>query len=106
MALAFPPAGERGESAGERRAARVVALGAPDVFGNDILGRNRDFVMNVFNWLAQRDYRLVIRPREVERRVLDLANTSALTTLNVLAFGVLPGLCAVLGIVVAFSRRR
>jgi len=106
MALAFPPAGDRGESDGERRAARVVAIGAPDVFSNDILSRNRDFVMNVFNWLAQRDYRLVIRPREVERRVLDLANTRALTTLNVLAFGVLPGLCAVLGIVVALARRR
>ncbi len=106
MALSFPPADGRGEAEGERRAARVIALGAPDVFSNEILGRNRDFVMNTFNWLAQRDYRLVIRPREVERRVLDLTNTSALTVLNVLAFGVLPGLCAVLGIVVAVARRR
>jgi len=106
LALAFPPADSRSDFEGERRAARVIALGAPDVFSNEILGRNRDFVMNVFNWLAQRDYRLVIRPREVERRTLDLANTSALTTLNVLAFGVLPGLCAVLGVVVAFARRR
>ena len=106
MALSFPPADGRGEAEGERRAARVIALGAPDVFSNEILGRNRDFVMNTFNWLAQRDYRLVIRPREVERRVLDLTNTSALTVLNVLAFGVLPGLCAVLGLVVAVARRR
>jgi ABC-type uncharacterized transport system involved in gliding motility auxiliary subunit len=76
------------------------------VLGNDVLARNRDYVMNVFNWLSQRDYRLVIRPRETDRRVLDLANTNALTVLNVLAFGVLPGLCAVLGVVVAMSRRR
>ncbi|MBM3988465.1 MAG: hypothetical protein FJ294_10985 [Planctomycetes bacterium] len=106
MALAFPPADSRSDAEGERRAARVIVLGASDALSNDILGRNRDFVMNVFNWLAQRDYRLVIRPREVERRVLDLANTNALTLLNVLSFGVLPGLCAVLGVVVAFARRR
>ncbi len=106
MALAFPPEGLVDATEGERRAARVVALGAPDVLGNDILARNRDYVMNVFNWLSQRDYRLVIRPRETDRRVLDLANTNALTVLNVLAFGVLPGLCAVLGLVVAMSRRR
>lgn len=106
MALAFPPEGSPPAAEGERRAARVIALGAPDVFSNDVLGRNRDFVMNVFNWLAQRDYRLVIRPREVERRVLDLDNSHALTLLNVLAFGVLPGVCAILGVVVAVARRR
>lgn len=106
MALAFAPEGEVAGDEGERRAARVLALGSPDALANDAFARNRDFVLNVFNWLAQRDYRLVIRPRPVERRQLDLNNTQALSVLNALAFGALPGLCAVLGVVIALRRRR
>ncbi|NUP96936.1 MAG: hypothetical protein HUU28_12320 [Planctomycetaceae bacterium] len=94
------------ESGSERTAARVVALGTADALSNDVIARNRDFVLNTFNWLAQRDHRLVIRPRTVERRQLDLANTNALSVFNALAFGVLPGICVVLGLVVAFVRRR
>jgi hypothetical protein len=48
----------------------------------------------------------MIRPRTVERRQLDLANTNALTVFNALAFGILPGICVVLGLAVAFVRRR
>lgn len=105
MALAWAPDGAV-ESGSERTAARVVALGTADALSNDVIARNRDFVLNTFNWLAQRDHRLVIRPRTVERRQLDLANTNALSVFNALAFGVLPGICVVLGLVVAFVRRR
>lgn len=109
MALAFPPAGselDQPDINAERKAARVVALGSPDALSNDALARNRDFALNTFNWLAQRDRRLVIRPRAFERRVLDVRNSTALTRLNVVAWGVLPGSFALLGFLIALRRRR
>jgi ABC-type uncharacterized transport system involved in gliding motility auxiliary subunit len=105
--LAFTPQGSADDAAHfERASARVLAVGSGDALSNDLLARNRDFVLNAFNWLAQRDRRLAIRPREVERRLLDLSNTRSLATLNLMAWILLPALTAALGVVTALRRRR
>jgi hypothetical protein len=107
LALAFTPQSAAGDAAhSERASARVLAVGSGDVLSNDLLARNRDFVLNAFNWLAQRDRRLAIRPRVVERRLLDLSNTRSLATLNLMAWILLPALTAALGVVTALRRRR
>lgn len=109
VAMAFPPpALPEGPAQGtERPASRIVALGSSEALANSYFGkgRNRDFVLNAFNWLAERDTRLVVRPRSTERPRLDVRNTSALSVMNAVVLA-LPGLCVLLGIVVAWRRRR
>ncbi len=89
-----------------RRASRILAFGSPDALCNASLARNRDFALNAFNWLAARDRRLVVRPRSEDPRLLDLSNSRALSVLNLVALGLLPGTCALLGCFLAWRRRR
>lgn len=112
MALEFPPrgvdAGERGEDGEplERKVARVVAFGSAEAMGNGPFQFTRDFLLNSFNWLTERDWRLNVRPRDPDRRRIDLVNTNALAVINRVATLGLPALVALLGIVVAWRRRR
>ena len=117
MAGAFQaPEGEGAElvrelGAKERSVTRIIALGSPDALGNgeggvDPIEINRDFALNSFNWLAARDHRLVIRPREQVRRQIDLQNTGAQRVVNRVAIGLMPGVCLLLGVLVWWSRRR
>lgn len=111
MAAAFPPPSRADDvgppAAGELEdaSARILALGCPDALGNTQLAVNRDFALNAFNWLSQRDSRLVIRPRDRERRVLDVRNTNAMAIVNGAASFALPGLCLLLGAVLTWRRR-
>lgn len=89
-----------------RSVGRAVAFGSAEVLSNGPFAFARDFALNAFNWLAERDWRVSVRPRDRDRRQLDLVNTKALSTLHrVAAFG-LPGLCALLGCALAWRRRR
>jgi hypothetical protein len=110
IAMAFPPpaAPAPAGAAAERPASRIVAIGSVEALSNQYFGngRNRDFVLNSFNWLAERDARLVVRPRSTERPRLDVRNTNALSVLNGVALLGLPGLSALLGILLAWRRRR
>lgn len=90
----------------ERPRARVVAFGSPDALANGALVHSRDLVLNCFNWLAARDWRLNVRPRDPDRRRIDLESTTALSTVKNVAFLGLPGLFALIGVVVAVRRRR
>lgn len=90
----------------ERPRSRVLAFGSPDGLGNGALATSRDLVLNAFNWLAARDWRLNVRPRDPDRRRLDLENTTALAQVQRVAFLGLPGVFALIGIVVALRRRR
>lgn len=105
VALSFAAKDDGGDD-GERRDARILALGSSSALGNDQFAASRDLALNAFNWLAQREHRLVIQPRQVEARRLDLGSTRALAAINFVAFGALPGLCALLGIVIALRRRK
>ena len=108
MSVAFPapnpPTGPSGEQ--QTRSSKIVALGCPDAMGNGQIEANRDFVLNAFNWLASRDERLLIRPRANIRRRVDVNNTNALeVAYNIAGLG-LPGLCALLGLLVWWKRRK
>ena len=106
LSLAFPAPEPQGDDSGEGRSTRMVALGCPDALGNGQFEVDRDFVLNAFNWLASRDSRLVIRPRPHIRRRLEVDNTNALERAHDVAGFGLPGLCALLGFVVWWRRRK
>jgi hypothetical protein len=99
-----PPA--PGDGFAERPRSRVIAFGSPDALANQALAASRDLVLNAFNWLAARDWRLNVRPRDPDRRRVDLESTTVLSQVKNVAFLGLPGVFAVIGIAVAFRRRR
>jgi hypothetical protein len=108
MAVEFPPPGAdlTGGADQARPWARVLALGSAEGMGNGPFPFARDLLLNGFNWLAERDWRLNVRPRDQDVRQLDLVNTGALAVVNRVAFLALPGLFALLGVLVALMRRR
>ena len=112
-----PVGGERSDElaavgAEARPQARLLALGSSDALANGDAGQtgpidvNRDFALNVFNWLTSRDHRLVIRPREYVARVLDLSREGAQRTMNRVTTLLIPGLALLVGVAVWFRRRR
>jgi hypothetical protein len=94
----------------EQHVTRILAFGSPNAFGNGESGgarpidTNRDLALNAFNWLASREHRLVIRPRQYVARLLDLAGGDQ-RALNRAALA-LPGLCLLAGLLVWWRRRR
>lgn len=100
--VALPPQ----DGVAERPRSRVLAFGSPDALGNQALAASRDLVLNAFNWLAARDWRLNVRPRDPDRRRIDLESTTALSRVKDVAFLGLPGAFALIGIAVALRRRR
>lgn len=90
----------------EERRARVVLLGTADFLGNYLFEFNRDFARNLFNWAADREYRVAISPRDPDQRRLPVARTDVLTRVAWIAIWGLPGLCALAGVVLALLRSR
>ena len=90
----------------EQHEGRLIVLGSPEFLSTSQLSINKDFALNAFNWLAAREYRLSVAPREEERRVLDVRQEGNLMTLRSLALFLLPGICLILGIVTWQLRRR
>jgi hypothetical protein len=88
------------------RDARVVALGTPEVLVNATFETNADFALNAFNWLAARDWRVSIATRADEPRILEVRTGSNLASVQRIAVVLLPAVCATLGLVLAWRRRR
>lgn len=88
-----------------RKDARVLAVGTPEVFCDMLFDTNRDFLLNAFNWAADREFRVSISTRDPDRRVLALDEGDVRLWLRrVLVWG-LPGLCVLLGLVRWAMRR-
>jgi hypothetical protein len=90
--------------AAERERSRVLVLGGADALANGALDPNRDFVLNAFNWLAEREERLRIAARVDDRRIVQ--DDSVVVALNRAALFGLPLACALLGALLAWRRRK
>ncbi|MBI1380856.1 MAG: hypothetical protein GC161_07195 [Planctomycetaceae bacterium] len=86
--------------------ARVVALGALDLVGNEQFETNRDFALNAFNWLAQRDFRVRVARRDPFRSVIDLERGPERLWAERTAIWYLPVGALLGGVLLFFLRRR
>jgi hypothetical protein len=96
---AVAPAGARPES-------RLVCIGSADAFSNGAFDENRELLLNAFNWAASREFRVNVSHKNPQVRKLDINNGKALSIVNAVAVFLMPGACLVLGVWMAFKRRR
>lgn len=86
--------------------ARVVALGSGVMGANQLFGESsRDFMLNVFNWLAERDFNVRIGFRKDTRSQLDVVRGTEILWVRRFAWFGLPGALLLVGIVLAWRRR-
>lgn len=90
---------------GSVRQGRLVAVASAFFFADELLDLNRDFALNAFNWLAEREYRLSVSPLQRSQSFLDVQRSRARPILGyALGLG-LPALCAAIGLAIAWARR-
>ncbi len=100
---------ETNEFGSERRRSRLVVLGSSDLLVTALLettggqGSSRDLALNAFNWLASREWRVNISPRDPDLRILPNEKVPAL---NRVVVWFIPGSFLLLGLLVAFLRSR
>ena len=99
-----PMSGSGPLSDGQR--GRVIVLGSAEFLSSRLLTTNKDFALNAFNWLTAREYRISVTPHTEAPSLLDLHQGNNLLKLRSLAFFLLPGLCALFGILTWYRRRR
>ncbi|MFB3853217.1 MAG: GldG family protein [Vicinamibacterales bacterium] len=91
-APATPPDGEKKEE-GPKPETRVAVIGDSDFAANYAVGiqGNRDFFMNVINWLAQQENLISIRPKDPQDRRITMTadQQSRLTWLSLVIIPVL-----------------
>lgn len=103
MAAEFPS--DDSENTAE---SRVIGLGSASLAINHFVGTsspNRDFIMNCFNWLAERDFNVRVSFNADERTMIDVVRGSEIRTLQRFAWYGLPGLLALIGIFLSWRRR-
>lgn len=110
MASEFPvEAGEDVPLDDPRRRARVVGIAMPEMASNALFASNqtanRDFLLNCFNWLAERDFNVRVSLRKDERTMLDVYRGTELITLQRFAWWGLPGLLAGIGLLLGWRRK-
>jgi len=91
---------------GSVRQGRVLAVASAFFFDNDSIDVNRDFVLNAFNWLGEREYRIAVSPLEKSESYLDFERSSAKPILTYLLYLLVPGLSAAIGLVLLWRRGR
>lgn len=90
----------------EQEESRVLALASAAFFSNGYLEANRDFLMNAFNWMVERDSRVGVAARPDSSAMLDLTRGARMATLSWILWLILPAACAVAGLAVGRRRRR
>jgi hypothetical protein len=85
---------------------RLVAVASAFFFTDASLDVNRDFALNAFNWLAEREYGVRVAPLARSESFLDVQRSRARPVLTYGLFFGLPGVCALAGLVVFLRRRQ
>lgn len=92
------------------RPGRVVFLGSSDALRSFFLAErnptNTDFLINAFNWLADRTERVSVTPRNRVRRTLDPISPQQSGRLKLTALLLFPGAVLLAGLAVFLVRRR
>lgn len=105
-AAQFVGSAEPGPLAADHAGSRLVAVASTNGAVDRYFGANRDFLMNCVHWLADREHRVSVTPRQQRASVLDVSRSGALAGLTWgLGLG-LPALFGGIGLVVARRRRR
>ncbi|MDF1838298.1 MAG: Gldg family protein [Planctomycetota bacterium] len=100
---------ESSDFGAERNRSRILLLGSSDFLVTALLettggqGSSRDLALNMFNWLASREWRVNISPRDPDLRLLSI---DKVPTLNRVVLWGIPGTFLILGLLVAFLRSR
>ena len=84
---------------------RVLAMGSSAFFQNEYFDYNQDFIRNAFNSLAERNHRIRVAPLPSGATRMDLARTSAGKKITWTLYLGFPGICALVGLVLAWRRR-
>jgi ABC-type uncharacterized transport system involved in gliding motility auxiliary subunit len=89
------------------QATRLVVVGDSDFASNGQLVNvgNAELVLNIVNWLTEREMMVGIPPKQTDDTRLSLSQ-SELRTISWLVFAVMPGAAALLGALVFWQRRR
>lgn len=109
MAVAFTPPRPGYAPLGavpERPESRLVVLGGPSLLANVLFDTNRDLLLNAFNWLASREFRVSISARDPEARRLELGVGRRVSWIQGVVVVGLPLLCLLLGLFTWRVRRR
>ncbi len=100
---------ESSEFAAERGSSRVVVLGSSDSLNSAWISStggqsaSRDLALNIFNWLADREWRVNISPKDPDLRLLHPDKAPMLTRV---VLWILPGFFLVLSLLVTYFRSR
>lgn len=86
---------------------RIVVCGSVEAFTNTQLGieGNRDFVLNVVNWLSESEDQITMRVKNPTIQPMTIKAQTA-RWLNFLYCFLLPFLCMLTGILIAYQRRK
>ncbi len=112
MLSTFPVQPLPGETAapldadGLAREARVIGVSSPFFLANSTFTTNRDFILNAFNWLAERDFRVGVASRDPERSLIDLKQGNDFALLFHSSLWGLPAIFGLLGFATFLRRRR
>jgi len=91
---------------GEVQKGRVLGLPSAGFLSNALIGTNKDFLLNTFNYMdEERHYRIRVAPLPRPESRLDLARSTSLATLSWSLYLGLPGACIAMGIFLAYRRR-
>jgi hypothetical protein len=99
-------AATRAAEGGAIRKGRALGLASASLFENAYFDVNKDFALNAFNWLAEREYRLAVSPLARDETYLDLERGPARPVLSYALLLFLPALAALAGGFVAWRRRK
>lgn len=107
VAAVFPVEGADAPAALEQRPeGRVVVLGSSPALQNALFANNSDFLRNLYNWVLDREYRILISAKDPAVVRFSPGDVDRVVTVSRVAWGWLPLGCVVLGLLTAFLRTR